>query len=417
MESLLKNRISLTPGMYNCRKKKSGAYPVKYRLIYERKIVYYPSGNDLTLAEWDYLYHYDLWEQSEKPKIRPTKELKKIRELIDNGLKVIENHVQDLLKVGTFSIDALNKRMKEGRKDSVLAAMEAKVEELKKNDQIGTAVYYNSAKKGIKSFITHDIKFREVTPDWLRKYEKHLLTDGRNPTTVAMYMRALRTIMNTATADGTIKPSSYPFGKGKYQIQEGEGRKMALTLKQISKVMNHPLQNGVERRCRDLWYFSFLCNGINMNDLLRLKSDNIQSGEILFYRMKTINTTRKRKEIRVPILPEMKAIMNRWPGSGEYLFSGLEEAVTATDRLRIVQNITRLINKKMNDIGDKLGIGGISTYTARHSFATVLKRSGASIAYISESLGHTDLKTTANYLDSFEREERFKQAEKLTQSE
>jgi tetratricopeptide (TPR) repeat protein len=66
---------------------------------------------------------------------------------------------------------------------------------------------------------------------------------------------------------------------------------------------------------------------------------------------------------------------------------------------------TRAINRRMKEIGERLGIGNISTYTARHSFATVLKRAGANIAYISESLGHQDLKTTENYLASFERED------------
>ena len=65
-------------------------------------------------------------------------------------------------------------------------------------------------------------------------------------------------------------------------------------------------------------------------------------------------------------------------------------------------------------IGDASSISGISTYTARHSFASVLKRSGANIAYISESLGHSDLKTTENYLASFEKEERIKNAKLLT---
>lgn len=76
--------------------------------------------------------------------------------------------------------------------------------------------------------------------------------------------------------------------------------------------------------------------------------------------------------------------------------------------------ITRAINKRMKEVGEQLGIGNISTYTARHSFATVLKRAGTNIAYISESLGHQDLKTTENYLASFEREERQKNAELLT---
>ena len=76
--------------------------------------------------------------------------------------------------------------------------------------------------------------------------------------------------------------------------------------------------------------------------------------------------------------------------------------------------ITRAINKRMKEVGEQLGIGNISTYTARHSFATVLKRAGTNIAYISESLGHQDLRTTENYLASFEREERIKNAELLT---
>ena len=45
------------------------------------------------------------------------------------------------------------------------------------------------------------------------------------------------------------------------------------------------------------------------------------------------------------------------------------------------------------------------TYTARHSFATVLKKSGVNIALISEALGHSDLATTQIYLDSFDNEQ------------
>jgi site-specific recombinase XerD len=79
-----------------------------------------------------------------------------------------------------------------------------------------------------------------------------------------------------------------------------------------------------------------------------------------------------------------------------------------------VQDITRRINKHLKIIGDKHGISGVSTYTARYSYATVLKRSGANISYISESLRHPNLKTTKNYLASFEKEERIKNAAFLT---
>ncbi len=64
----------------------------------------------------------------------------------------------------------------------------------------------------------------------------------------------------------------------------------------------------------------------------------------------------------------------------------------------------------MKLIGNNLGIGNITTYTARHSFATILKRGGANISYISESLGHSDLRITEAYLASFEKEDRQKNA-------
>jgi len=76
--------------------------------------------------------------------------------------------------------------------------------------------------------------------------------------------------------------------------------------------------------------------------------------------------------------------------------------------------LIRRTNKRLKEIGKSLNIYHLSTYSARHSFATVLKRSGANIAYISESLGHADQKTTENYLASFEQEERIKNAALLT---
>ena len=123
------------------------------------------------------------------------------------------------------------------------------------------------------------------------------------------------------------------------------------------------------------------------------------------------------KEIRAIVTPLMQGIIDRW-GNPKQADNFLFPILTGDeDAMRIKQKttyLTRAINKRMNEIGEQLGIGPVSTYTARHSFATVLKRSGANIAFISESLGHNDLKTTENYLASFEKDERIKNAELLT---
>ncbi len=69
----------------------------------------------------------------------------------------------------------------------------------------------------------------------------------------------------------------------------------------------------------------------------------------------------------------------------------------------------------MRKIGIALGLERrLTTIVSRHSFSTQLKRSGASTEFIQESLGHTDKKTTENYLDSFENEMKKEFAKKLS---
>lgn len=110
------------------------------------------------------------------------------------------------------------------------------------------------------------MKFSEVTKDWLKKYEVAMLEEDKSYTTISMYLRALQSIMNEAKDQGIITTSQYPFGRDRYKIPEGSGRKMALTLSQIKEVLDYPLLSETEKCCRDLWFFSYLTNGINMTD-------------------------------------------------------------------------------------------------------------------------------------------------------
>lgn len=186
---------------------------------------------------------------------------------------------------------------------------------------------------------------------------------------------------------------------------------------QIGQIARYEDGNEATAKYRDYWLFLYLCNGINVADFVKLRYRDIVDGEICFVRQKTERTTKTRKEIRVAVVPQMQAIIDRWgntPAPNNFIFPILDGSEDAVQSHAKTIAATGLINKRMRMIGEQLEIGNISTYTARHSFATVLKRAGANIAYISESLGHQDLKTTENYLASFEREEREKNAALLT---
>ena len=400
-----KDGITVAVVLDKYKPKRNGLYPVRIRVTYRRQRQYYPTGKDLTLEQW------------ERIPLTRNRDLKTIRESIANSFDIVRQNVDELASIAGFSFEALNTRLKSGATDTINTAFRAKIADLNEQNRVGNAIVYNNVLKGLERFAGDKIRFDVVTVEWVKKYERFLLSEDKTTSTIGIHLRTLRTILNEARRSGIIKESQYPFGRGRYEIQAGEGRKLALTLDQIGKIARYEDGSDATAKYRDYWMFLYLCNGINMADFVKLKYGDIVNGELCFVRQKTERTTRTRKEIHVIVSEPMQKIIDRRgnvPEPDNYIFPVLTGNETALEQKRKTQYLTRAINKRMTVIGKALGIDHISTYTARHSFATVLKRSGANIAYISESLGHQDLKTTENYLASFEREEREKNAELLT---
>jgi integrase len=402
-----KDGISVVLTLDIRREKRDGKYPVKIQVVQNGKQRFYSTGKSLSADEWEKL-------PESKSRI-----LSDIRRDLENSFTLIKTNVEPLVNEHEFTFDALNLRLGKGVFNHTFnTAFQAKIELLLKEDRIGSYNYYKDTLKSIEEFAGKHVLFDYVTVAWLKRFEKHLLNTGRNYTTIGMRCRAIRSIMNDALSMSAIKEKQYPFGQGKYEIPTGQGRKLALSLQQIKMLVTYT--DGFEgtEHYRDLWFFSYLCNGINFADLVTLKYSNIQNGEIYFTRSKTINTAKVKKEICALVTPEMQMIMDRWGNPDKhpnsYIFGFLKGNETPIQVKTKIRDVISCCNKYLRKIGKAIGIEGLSTYTARHSYATVLKRSGANIAYISESLGHNDLKTTENYLASFEKEERIKNASFLT---
>lgn len=382
-------------------------YKIKIRIVYQGKPWEYNTGKMITEFDW-----INELERSKAPKMR------EIRKDLLSSFDHIKKHVQELAESGNFNFENLNNRLKNRATDSLNDLFTGKIEALEAEGREGSRLYYDNVLKNIVKFKGKEIPIKAVNVAWLKEYEKHLLAEDKKYTTVGIHMRAIRTILNAAKATGTLKAINYPFGAGRYEIPTGKGRKMALTINQIKQIMDYSEGNPKTDFYRDLWIFSYLCNGINFADLIQLKFSNIRDGEIEWLREKTKRTTKEKAQIQAFITPEMESIIKRWgnePNPKNYIFPILEKEVSAKELKLITKNIISHCNQRMKRIGKALKIGNISTYTARHSYATVLKRSGANIAFISESLGHNDLKTTENYLASFEKDERKKNASLLTQ--
>lgn len=255
--------------------------------------------------------------------------------------------------------------------ETVNAAFEAKIKALQLNRQAGSYQNYKYTLQIIEKFAGKKIPFATVTIDWMKRFEHDLLSTGKSYTSISFYCRDLRCIINQARKDGLVSDIQYPFGVGKYEIPEGYRRKMALTLEQIEKVVTFTDGQAETEEFRDLWFFSYLCNGINFMDLLNLKYSNIINGEIYFIRAKTSRTSKRKKEIRAVITAEMQAIIDRW-GNGNHhpdtcIFKYLTGNESPFEKKDKVKYITKRCNQKLKHIAKALGIEKLSTYTARHN--------------------------------------------------
>jgi len=159
---------------------------------------------------------------------------------------------------------------------------------------------------------------------------------------------------------------------------------------------------------------------MNAKDIANLKYKNIDGDYFIFERAKTESSLRSDpRPIAVYITEDMKAIIDRWGNKDKspnnYLFPILEHGLAPLRHYERIQNFVGFINERMRRILKNIGIDKkATTYVARHTFSTVLKRSRASTEFIQEALGHSDLKTTESYLDSFEKETKKEYASRLS---
>ena len=389
--------------------KKNGKFPLKLRVTFNRLQRFYPCNIDLTQDEYSKVF------LSEKPR----KAEKAIKD-IAVGIEVKAVAVIDTLKnfdFDTFEMKFYERKSGDGDVYDLINKMR---NQLNESDQVGTAIMYNTV---LNSLITYKPKlsFEDISPEFLKKYEIWMLSNSKSSTTVGIYLRHLRCVYNRGIAENLASKEDYPFGRNKYIIPTGNNIKKALTIEEVGRIYNYQTTgDGWERKAKDFWCFSYFCNGMDIMDIAKLKYKDIYDGEIHYERSKTIRTNRGRSNnlISIPILEQAQQIINTWGNKNiyaeNYIFPIITDSSSSLQIKKDVQQFTKNMNRYTKRIAVSLGIDkNVTTYVARHTYATVLKRSGVPVEAISENLGHKNVSTTKSYLDSFESESRKRNAQAL----
>ena len=281
------------------------------------------------------------------------------------------------------------------------------IADLKAQGAVGTAYAYQNSYGVLRSFnkgraLTYT--FGTIDAVFLEKFEGWMRSKGNKETTLSFQMRTLRAMFNRAIKAKIVSREKNSFNEYKISKFNTRTPKRALSKADMMKIIDADCSQGkeIEQFAHDIFVFSYLCGGISFVDIANLTPANIADGRLIYHRQKTHGA------INVPLSEKAKAIIGKYDSHCEqagYLFPILDERVhiTPLQKKNRVHKMCSRVNVALRNIAKRLKIKAtVTTYVARHSFATVLKKSGVNIGIISEALGHHSLKTTQIYLGAFE---------------
>ena len=384
---------------YKSKPLKDGTFPLMLRVTKDRKRKYVSLGLSLHEKFWDF-------EKSKPKRNCPNKE--QIERLI--AAKTAEYNdliVEMTSQQREYTVETLVSHFhNQVRCATVVELYDKLIDDMKRGGKLGNAGVYKYSRTSLLKFTGQrlQIPFSDIDAVWLRRYENWLRTSGCGDTTISQLFRTLRSVFNKAVELQLVKRDYYPFDAYKVSKFDTRTKKRAITKEDVRKVIALDLSQGYpsERLARDIFVFSYFGAGINFADIALLKYGNVRDGRVQYVRKKT------GKPINFLLTEEMRNIIAKYQRQGQtdedYIFPILDRRVHRTEQQRYdrTHKVLTNTNRWLRKIGQRVGIEHLTTYVARHTFATVLKRSGVNIAIISESLGHSDLSTTQIYLDSFE---------------
>jgi len=273
------------------------------------------------------------------------------------------------------------------------------IDEFKLAGKVGSVKINKETLKSLQSFSKKtELKFKDINLEFISKYESYLRNRGGTDGGIGIKMRTIRAIINKAISRNIINDKYYAFKKYKISKLKSENKKEYLTKDEIFCLENADVSYSKRLQfAKDMYLFSFYSRGMNFLDLIQLTKYNISKSHLSYQRSKT------GVHLSFELFHMAEKIIRKYDCGDhtDYLFPVL--LVKKLDSTQIntrSHKVLGRINPDLKIIMQKLSINkNITFYTARHSFATLMKFAGNSIDAIGEALGHSDINSTISYLN------------------
>lgn len=375
------------------RAKSDGTFNIIFRITDSRKVHTINSGFSLQQSFWNE-------KKQEVTKSHPNSKLLNIK--LSKFYFKLEQATLSL--DDEFSIEKLKEVLSGKPKNDTANTFHVFsnkiIEQMMEANRIGNAIVYQTAANRIISFCGKDIPFEELNYQLLDQFNHHLITAGIKQNSISNYLRSIRAIYNKAIKMKVVDRSFYPFSD--FSIKTEKTAKRAILKNDILKLNQAPLElNPTAHKSLKYFMLSFYLRGISFTDMAYLTPNNIIDERVVYKRRKT------HKDYSVKLLPKAEQLFQELHlDTNKYLLPILPNDIVE-DSLRakkIIQQFIKTTNKYLKLLSIQAGLySQVTTYTSRHSFATIAKRLGYSNELIAEALGHEyGNKTTNIYLDTFD---------------
>ena len=365
-----------------------------YRIIHNRVVRQVNTGYKLFPSEWDVLQRNILPPNCEGPrhaylvalKSRIAEDKTRLERIIARLGRTGENYTaEEVVKLYLIPSDTFG----------FLAFARMLIGQLEQIGKTRTAERYTTVINSFGRFRgENEILWGEVDSDLMIEYETYLKSRGICPNTSSYYMRGLRAIYNRAVEKGmTVQREPFKY------VYTGIGKtvKRAVPLRVIRQIRDLDLTLFPTMDfTRDIFMFSFYTRGMSFIDMAYLKKKDLQNGILSYRRQKT------GQQLFVKWEKPMQEIVDKYDTVGTpYLLPVIKDM--NADARRQYKNAAHLVNDKLKKLGVRLGLDiPLTSYVARHGWASIAKSRNIPLATISEAMGHDSEKTTRIYLASLD---------------
>lgn len=325
---------------------------------------------------------------------------KVINSHIDEKIQEAKNVITYLEKKNlAVTANSIKEKMIGPKSMSFLEYANQRADNLKDNNHFGNYKKYKTLILKLTNYRKgEDIQFDEITPSFLAAFEAYLVTLGNGVNTINGNFRTIRAIFYNAIEKGNIDQSKNPFFTFKLKLSNSSKDRLdELEIQKIEELILD--ENMLISKVKDVFLFSFYNAGIRISDILMMTWDNIRDGRLVYKMYKT------NRVLSMKLKDKPLAILEKYKGKSEsYIFPFFSDRYDYSDPLFLHNQIgskTALINKYLKQIATKAEISKtITTHTARHSFADLVRHKTDNLYDISKTLGHSSLRVTEAYLAS-----------------